>query len=182
MPLWRVQLYFPQYPEGPLQVVAHAHAVTGDLGEIDMLNEYIGVKFPHDIPELKILPKLLYGAAALAGLAALVRNRLGLWLKGATIASLVASGAWMMLRIDSHLTQFGANPDPNAPLSALVEPFKPPLVGTVTLVQVKAVAGFLWGTYFLAAAGILLAAGFWLALRQQQESIKIRKQEELSHA
>lgn len=165
-----------------MQVVAYAGAITGDLSEIDMLNEYIGVKFPHDIPELQTLPKLLYGVAALAMLAALVRNRLGLWLKGATIASLVASGAWMMWRIDRHLTQFGANPDPNAPLSQLIKPFKPPLWGKAVLVQVEAVASFRSGTYFLAAAGILLAAGFWLALRQQQRSTKQRKQEELSHA
>ena len=163
-------------------MVAYAGSITGDISELEMLNEYIGVQFPHDIPEQKILPRLLYGVAFLALLAALVRNRLGLVLKGATIAALVGSGAWMMWRMDRHLTQFGANPDPNAPLSALIEPFKPPLWGRVVLVQVEAVAGFLWGTYFLAAAGILLAAGFWLALRQLKSPTKEHTQEEPTHA
>lgn len=165
LPLWRVLLYFPQYPEGPLQVVAYASAVRGDLGELDTLNEYIGVTFPHHIPELVLLPRLLYAIAALALVAAVVRGRAGLWLKGGTIATMAACGSWMLWRINGYLTDFGAHPDPSAPLHSLVKSFKPPLWGTVKIVQVKAVAGFLPGAYLLAAAGVLLLLGFWLMLR-----------------
>lgn len=170
LPLWQVSLFFPQYPEGPLRVVAHAGALSGDLSEINMLNHYIGVAMPKEIPELDLLPKLLYGVAILAVLAALFRGRIGLWLKGGTIAAMVGSVVWALWRINGYLTDFGANPDPSAPLSGVMKPFKPPLFGRATIVQVEAEAIFLGGTYLLLLAGILLGIGFWLALRQRRST------------
>lgn len=167
-PLWRTLLYFPQYPEGPLQVVAYAGALKGDLAELETLNHYIGVSFPTNVPELAVVPKLLYGVAALGLVAGLLRGRLGLWLKGATVGALGGSLGWALWRVNYYLTDFGANPDPNAPLNDLIKPFKPPLWGETVIVQVRAVAEFLWGTYFLALAGFLFVLGFWLALRQHR--------------
>ncbi|HYG60676.1 MAG TPA: hypothetical protein VD902_21590 [Symbiobacteriaceae bacterium] len=168
-PLWRVLLYFPQYPEGPLQVVAFAGALRGDLSEIEILNHYIGVAMPTNIPELQIMPPLLYGVAGLAVVAALVRSRPGLWLKGATMGFMAGSGVWAMYRINKYLTDFGSNPDPGAPLAGLMEPFKPPLIGKAVIVQVEAAAGFLWGTWFLAAAALLFLAGFIISRKHLKE-------------
>lgn len=170
-PLWRTLLYFPQYPEGPLQVVAYAGALKGDLAEIEILNHYIGVSFPKEIPELALLPVLLYGVAGLGVAAGLAGGRIGLWLKGGTLAALGGSLVWALWRVDHYLTDFGTNPDPSAPLRGVVEPFKPPLWGRSVIVQVEVLAEFLWGTYFLALAGALLLAGLWLALRQRREQV-----------
>lgn len=165
-PLWRTLLYFPQYPEGPLQVVAFAGALKGDLAELETLNHYIGVSFPKEIPELAVVPWLLYGVAALAVVAGLLRGRPGIWLKGAAIGALAGSLGWALWRVNFYLTDFGANPDKSAPLGGVVDTFKPPLWGEAVIVQVRAVAQFLSGSLFLALAGILLLTGFWLALRQ----------------
>lgn len=174
-PLWRTLLYFPQYPEGPLQVVAYAGALKGDLSEIEILNHYIGVSFPKEIPELALLPILLYGVAALAVVAALINGRKGLWLKGGTLAALGGSLGWALWRVDHYLTAFGTNPDPSAPLNGVVKAFKPPLWGRTVIVQVEAVAEFLWGTYFLVIAGALLLTGLWLAARQYRLNMTRQK-------
>lgn len=169
-PLWRTLLYFPQYPEGPLQVVAYAGALKGDLTELETLNHYIGVSFPTEVPELAVVPRLLYGVAVLGLVAGLVRGRTGLWLKGAALGTLGQSLGWALWRVNHYLTDFGASPDPGAPLGDLVKPFKPPLWGETVIVQVRVVAEFLSGTYFLALAGALFLLGFWVALRQHRSN------------
>jgi hypothetical protein len=61
LPLWRVQLTAPQYPEG-LGMRIGIHNVWGatpnDLDNINGLNHYIGMQriTPEAIPELKIMP------------------------------------------------------------------------------------------------------------------------------
>jgi hypothetical protein len=72
LPLWRVGLVAPQYPEG-LGMRIHINNVVGmkeyDLGSINGLNHYIGMKTiePDAIPELKIMPYIL-GALVMLGL------------------------------------------------------------------------------------------------------------------
>lgn len=164
-PLWRVLLYFPEYPDGPLQVVAYTSALTGDIPELNILNKYIGVTFPEHIPELTTLPRLLYAVVALAVIAALVGGLIGLVLKGGTIVAMAGSLGWALWRINGYLTDFGSHPDPSAPLHGLVKSFKPPLIGEIQIVQVHAISQLLYGTYFLALAILLLLVGFGLAFR-----------------
>lgn len=61
LPLWRVDLIAPQYPEG-LGMFITINGVDGlkpnDLNSINNLNHYIGMKAiePDAIPELKWMP------------------------------------------------------------------------------------------------------------------------------
>ena len=81
LPLWRVQLTAPQYPEG-LGMRIGIHDVWGatpnDLSNINGLNHYIGMQriTPEAIPELKIMPWIV-AALIVTGLlvAALGRRR-----------------------------------------------------------------------------------------------------------
>src|SRR4051794_34426155 len=72
LPLWRVSLFAPQYPEG-LGMKIWANTVAGvgpnDLQNINGLNHYIGMHLivPESIPELKLMPWGI-GAMAVAGL------------------------------------------------------------------------------------------------------------------
>jgi copper chaperone NosL len=89
LPLWRIELVAPQYPEG-LGMRIHARTVVGatehDLENINELNHYIGMKAiePEEIPELQIIPWLIAGLAAFGAIGAVAGR------KGITCAWLVA--------------------------------------------------------------------------------------------
>ena len=80
VPLWRIDLHAPQYPEG-LGLRIWVNQITGlkpnDLNSINMLNHYIGMHeiSPDDIPELRLMPWLLGGLVGLGLLVAAVGRR-----------------------------------------------------------------------------------------------------------
>src|SRR5262245_64573375 len=81
LPLWRIQLVAPQYPEG-LGMEIRANTVRGakehDLENINKLNHYIGMRpiEPAAIAELRVIPWLIVGLAAVAmGVAVAGRRR-----------------------------------------------------------------------------------------------------------
>ena len=59
-PLWTIDLFAPQYPEG-LQLSIWIHKVAGDLENVNLLNHYVGMKVisPASITELTLMPKVL---------------------------------------------------------------------------------------------------------------------------
>ena len=65
-PLWHMRLEAPQYrDEEALKVAVFPNKYGGDLREIKVLNQYIGVHVPDALPQFKWLPLvLLTGAAA----------------------------------------------------------------------------------------------------------------------
>src|SRR5689334_7594356 len=72
-PLWHLRMEAPQYrEEEALRVNVFAGSMTGDLGEITVLNQYIGVHIPKELPQSKWLPLVLSGTAALGILASLL--------------------------------------------------------------------------------------------------------------
>lgn len=89
LPLWRVLLEAPQYPEG-LGMRIWINTVSGikpnDLDNINNLNHYIGMKriVPESIPELRLMPVLvgiliaLGVAAAAFGRRVLIRGWVGI--------------------------------------------------------------------------------------------------------
>jgi copper chaperone NosL len=99
LPLWRVDLVAPQYPEG-LGMLIRIDGVDGlkenDLNSINGLNHYIGMKAiePDAIPELQwmpwILAGLIAGGLAVAGLG----RRLPLYVYGVVLALVLGAGLW----------------------------------------------------------------------------------------
>ena len=99
LPLWRVSLGAPQYPEG-LGMVIRINGVEGvkefDLQSINGLNHYIGMKTiePDAIRELRWMPwilgGLIVGGLAVAGLG----RRLPLYLWGAALVAILGVGLW----------------------------------------------------------------------------------------
>src|SRR3982751_5511144 len=80
VPLWRIQLVAPQYPEG-LGMEISARTVRGakehDLDNINKLNHYIGMKAiePEDIADLRVIPWFIVGLSAAGWIAAAVGRR-----------------------------------------------------------------------------------------------------------
>src|SRR5215813_8115315 len=69
LPLWHMRLEAPQYrDEEALKIAVFSNRYGGDMREISVLNQYIGVHVPASLPQFAWLPALLVGAAA-AGIA-----------------------------------------------------------------------------------------------------------------
>src|SRR5664279_5499464 len=77
VPIWRIDLNAPQYPEG-LSLTIHANGLKGNVDIINGLNHYIGMKSLHneDFFEFTILPYCIaFFAACFLGVAILNKRR-----------------------------------------------------------------------------------------------------------
>lgn len=99
LPLWRVDLIAPQYPEG-LGMFIRINGVEGlkegDLQSINGLNHYIGMKTiePDAIPELQYMPWILAGLIV-GGLAvAALRRRVPLYIYTVVLMGVLSLGLW----------------------------------------------------------------------------------------
>ena len=60
VPMWRIELDAPQYPEG-LRLLIYANKIAGDVDIVNGLNHYIGMNTLHteDFLEFTILPGII---------------------------------------------------------------------------------------------------------------------------
>ncbi len=75
LPIWRIELSAPQYPEG-LKLQIHAGKLGGDVEVVNGLNHYIGMRTLHekDFVEFTVLPYIV-GAFVLFGLLSVLFNK-----------------------------------------------------------------------------------------------------------
>jgi copper chaperone NosL len=167
-PLWRVNLIAPQYPEG-LGMLIRVNSVTGikpnDIANINGLNHYIGMKTiePDAIPELRIMPWIIAGLAALGMLGAALGSRrvLYAWLGG--LATLSVVGVIDLWRWEYD---YGHNIDfEHAIIKIPGMTYQPPLLGTKQLLNFTATSWPDLGTLCLGAAFVLGLAALIIARR-----------------
>lgn len=146
LPYWNFHLVAPQYPHG-LNLQIALYGITGDVGEIDILNHYIGMmKMSTAASVERAMSAYIVTAVALGALAGVLATgkRLG-WLGLVPAVGLplgfVADTLYWMYR-------FGHELEPDAPLH--FAPFMPTLLGAGEIGQFHTTA---WP-----------AAGFWLAV------------------
>jgi nitrous oxidase accessory protein len=160
LPLWRIQLVAPQYPEG-LGMEIYASTVRGakehDLENINKLNHYIGMRRiePEAIADLRVIPWFIMGLAGAGVVAALVgRRRVAIaWL--AAFAVVGAVGFWDFWRWQHD---YGTNLDAeHAIIKVPGMTYEPPLIGTKQLLNFTA-------TSWPAAGSLVLGAGFALGV------------------
>lgn len=133
LPIWRVSLLAPQYPEG-LRMNIHAFTVKGDLNKINILNHYVGMKkiTPREFPEFRFVPFFVARFVLLALAAALIsRKEIGAlgWI------DFVIFGAAMLADFAFWLYDYGHELDPRAAMK--LEPFTPPLFGSKQLMNFR---------------------------------------------
>src|SRR5215471_16114971 len=96
-PLWHMRLEAPQYrDEEALKIAVFPNRYGGDMREISVLNQYIGVHVPRTLPQFNWLPLLLVSGAALGLAASLLGARFrrgGLGLACGLIAAGVITAA-----------------------------------------------------------------------------------------
>jgi copper chaperone NosL len=152
LPLWGFSMFAPQYPDETLHLKVVWTGIAGDVHEVSALQQYIGVRFPADLPELTWAGR---GIAALV-LLLLVAVATGTGLPGRVyrtvcalmfLAFLVAAAGGVQAR----LYQVGHDRDPRAPLRSIRD-FTPPLIGWIK------VGNFTVWSYPHAGAVLLLGA------------------------
>ena len=167
MPLWKLTMFAPQYPDG-LRLSIYSYKLVGgnggqDVKEINVLNHYIGMRdlAASDFTEFKWIP-FVVGALGLLFLRCAVLGNL------ATVVDLLVLytyfGLFSLWSFAYKLYRYGHDLAPTAAVK--VPPFMPPLFGRKQLANFEVYSYPGVGSYALAAAVLLLAGAALLALRE----------------
>jgi hypothetical protein len=158
VPLWGFAMSAPQYPDETLHLQVARQGIVGDVHEVSTLQQYIGVRFPQELPELQWATRAMLGLAALlataafAGAGALARAYRVLCAAVLLLFLVVSAVA-----VQARLYRVGHERDLNAPIRA-VHDFTPPLVGPIKVGNFT-----VWSFPHVGAVLLLAAAGLSLA-------------------
>ena len=167
VPMWRIELTAPQYPEG-LVLKLHADKIAGDVDIINGLNHYIGMKTLHkeDFLEFTVLP-YIFGFFALCSLVvALVAKKKGLY---ALFVSFIVFGILAAVDFYRWNYEYGHNLDPNAAIRVPGMSYQPPMLGYKQLLN--------FGAYSIPDIGgwMLIVSGFLLFVLVLKESNMLQR-------
>lgn len=149
VPLWQFKFESDRYPDG-LILDVYSHTIEGgtesDLLEINALNHYLGMQpiEEDEIPQFNWFPFLL-GVTIMLALRVVVLGKMSklidlffftVYLEGFAFWSF-----WNMM------LDYGARINPFA--TVRIEPFVPPLIGSVNIAHVQMSSNPAWGVLFL---------------------------------
>lgn len=153
LPLWQIQLWAPQYPEG-LNMKIWIDKLSGAFDIINGLNHYIGMALIKEemFPEFKFMIYLLGALIALGLFAALKGTRRWLWIYAIVLGlgGLVGLGDYYRWGYE-----YGHNLDPHAAIQVPGMTYQPPLFGYKNLLNFTAFSGPDFGGWVLIAGGSL---------------------------
>ncbi|MCM2279199.1 MAG: hypothetical protein NDJ89_14075 [Oligoflexia bacterium] len=134
LPLWRIELWAPQYPEGLLMQIGVSR-ISGNVEQINILNHYIGMKRiePAGIPELRLMPWVLAFLVLVGGVAAALGRRA---LAIAWVVLLFAAGTVGMIDFYNWGYSYGHDLSPDAPIKVPGMSYQPPLIGHKALLNI----------------------------------------------
>jgi len=136
LPVWRIDLFAPQYPEG-LTMYIWINNITGQVDIINGLNHYIGMKHINVamFPEFKFLPYVVAFFMVLGMTVAITGKRKFLIYY---LALTVIGGALAMFDFYKWGYNYGHNLDPSAPIRVPGFSYQPPLIGHKRLLNFDA--------------------------------------------
>jgi copper chaperone NosL len=156
VPLWRIELDAPQYPEG-LALQIYPHKLGGDVEIINGLNHYIGMQTLHaeNFIEFTILPYII-GFYALLFLSVVIVGKRR-WMNIVFFA-FVLFGIIAMADFWRWEYNYGHDLDPNAAIIVPGMAYQPPLIGFKQLLN--------FGAYSIPDTGgwLFIAAGLFILL------------------
>jgi hypothetical protein len=159
LPLWGFAMSAPQYPDETLHLQVARTGIVGDVHEVTTLQQYIGVRFPTDLPELQWAVRGIVGLAALLLIAAFVgAGPLGHIYRVGCAVAVVAFLGMSAAAVQARLYRVGHDRDRNAPIRA-VRNFTPPLVGPVKVGNFTVWSFPHFGGVLLVAVAFLSIAG-----------------------
>jgi hypothetical protein len=169
VPIWRIQLIAPQYPEGlgmRIWLTALRGASPNDLDNINELNHYIGMKLitTSAIPELRVMPWIVAVLVVLGLIVALVGRRGGLY---AWVAAFTAFGAAGLVDFWRWEYDYGHHIDyDDAIIKVPGMVYQPPLLGSKQLLNFTATSWPDVGGWLALLAFVLAATAVLLTLRR----------------
>ena len=173
LPLWRVDLIAPQYPEG-LGMLIRVNTVVGvkeqDLNSINNLNHYIGMKRiePDAIPELRYMPAILGTLVVTALLVAVVGRRRVLYAWSVALGAVLVTGLYDYWKWGY---EYGHDLDVETAIIKIPDmTYQPPLIGSKQLLNFVATSWPASGGWALVLATALVAAAIWQSYRQAPTS------------
>jgi copper chaperone NosL len=156
LPLWEIQLWAPQYPEG-LNMKIWLNKLSGAFDIINGLNHYIGMKQikVEMFPEFKFMGMIL-GFFIFMGLLPVILGR-RIWLQ-VFVVILFLGGGLGILDFYRWGHDYGHNLDPKAAISVPGMTYDPPLIGYKSLLNFVAYSGPDKGGWVLIGAGVIASA------------------------
>jgi len=167
VPMWRIDLDAPQYPEG-LNLLIYANKLGGNVDIINGLNHYIGMKTLHDedFIEFKILPFVIIFFSL--GFLWVAFSGFRKWMN-VLFVSFVLFGVVAMVDFWKWEYDYGHNLSPDAAIIVPGMSYQPPLIGFKQLLN--------FGAYSIPDVGgwIFIAAGLALLSCVVLTSLKTKK-------
>lgn len=155
LPMWRIDLRAPQYPDG-ISMQIWINDVKGDVEIINGLNHYIGMKTIHkrDFPEFEFLPIVMIVFMGLGLVVALLNRKVFYYIWTGLFAFI---GVFSFYDFYKWEYNYGHNLDPHAPIQVPGMSYQPPLFGYKKMLNFEAlsqpdIAGWL----YIAAGAILV--------------------------
>ncbi len=156
VPMWRIDLAAPQYPEG-LMLLIYPNNIGGNVDIINGLNHYIGMKTLHteDFVEFTVLPYIIAVFAGLFLLVAVAGRKKMLYV---LFILFVSFGILAMYDFWRWEYNYGHNLNPDAAIVVPGMAYQPPLIGYKQLLN--------FGAYSMPDAGgwIFIGVGVCLFL------------------
>lgn len=162
VPIWRIELDAPQYPEG-LYLQIFANKLGGNVDIVNGLNHYIGMKTLHteDFVEFTLLPYILSVYALLTLTVALFGNRKFLNL---LLIAFVLFGIISMVDFWRWEYNYGHDLNPDAAIIVPGMAYQPPLIGFKQLLNFGAFSIPDMGGWLIVLAGVFMLLARFLPL------------------
>lgn len=154
LPIWKIDLYAPQYPEG-LVLLIYADKLGGNVDIINGLNHYIGMQTLHaeNFLEFTILKYILGFFSLFILVAAFIGRKKLVY---AVFASFAFFSVLSMVDFYRWNYNYGHHLDPNAAIKVPGMSYQPPLIGYKQLLNFGAYSMPDTGGMLFIAAGVLL--------------------------
>lgn len=170
LPLWQMRMEAPQYrDEEALRVAVFASGFKGDLQELAVLNQYIGVHVPETLPQFGWLPTVVLGAAGASVVAGLLRGIVRRTALVLVIAGLSGAMGYAMLQARTQMYDIGHKRDQKTILAG-VKDFTPPLLGSTRIAQFSVTSKLGTGAGLIGGSVLLLGAAAWISGRKTQRT------------
>ena len=161
LPLWRMELVAPQYPEG-LVMYAYGDHFAGDAGsyyddvrEINGLNHYIGMKPIEKVTEMTLfIPGMIATIAGVIAVSFIGWKRK--WFRALAIAGVWFLPVFFVADLQYWLYNYGHTMNKEAPLNT--GDFTPKVWGTTEVWNFHSETGFEIGFYLMVLAAVVISA------------------------
>lgn len=167
VPMWRIELAAPQYPEGLIMLI-YANKIGGNVDIINGLNHYIGMKTIHavDFIEFTILPYIILFYATFAILVAIINKRKLLY---AFCIFFISFGIVAMVDFWKWEYNYGHDLNPDAAIIVPGMSYQPPLIGFKQLLNFGAYSIPDIGGWIFIAVGLFTLVAVWLTIRRSRK-------------